>query len=62
MNKRKQSKWYSTIKLQLLLEDHGTGKTTIIKTMLKLMDMEKLDYALCAPTRKSSQENNRNYR
>ncbi len=28
----------------------GTGKTTIIKTMLKLMEYERLDAALCAPT------------
>ena len=29
----------------------GTGKTTIIKTMIKLMELERLSITLCAPTR-----------
>ncbi len=28
----------------------GTGKTTIIKTILKLIELEKMDVVLCAPT------------
>ena len=28
----------------------GTGKTTIIKTILKLIEIEKMDVVLCAPT------------
>ncbi len=32
----------------------GTGKTTIIKVLIKMFENEELDFALCAPTRKSS--------
>ena len=40
----------------------GTGKTTIIKTIIELYKKEGKKVVLCAPTRKSSKENDRNNR
>ena len=40
----------------------GTGKTTIIKTIIDLYKSNGMKPVLCAPTRKSSKENDRNYR
>lgn len=40
----------------------GTGKTTIIKTIIELYKKEGKKVVLCAPTRKSSQKNDRNNR
>lgn len=40
----------------------GTGKTTIIKTIIELYKKEGKKVVLCAPTRKSSQKNDRNHR
>ena len=40
----------------------GTGKTTIIKSIIELYKNEGKKVALCAPTRKSSKENDRNNR
>ena len=34
----------------LVLAGPGTGKTTIIKTLIRLMQDEGLEIALCAPT------------
>ena len=39
-------------KIAIITGGPGTGKTTIIKTLLKLLELEHLDYTLCAPTRK----------
>ena len=44
-------------KIAIITGGPGTGKTTIIKTMLKLMELEKLNVALCAPTRTSCKKN-----
>ena len=49
-------------KIAIITGGPGTGKTTIIKTILKLTDLEKMDVALCAPTRKSCKKNHRNNR
>lgn len=40
----------------------GTGKTTIIKTIIELYKKEGKKVVLCAPTRKSGKENDRNNR
>ena len=40
----------------------GTGKTTIIKSIIELYKNEGKKVALCAPTRKSRKENDRNNR
>jgi exodeoxyribonuclease V alpha subunit len=40
----------------------GTGKTTIIKSIIELYKREGKKVVLCAPTRKSSKENDRNNR
>lgn len=37
-------------KIAIITGGPGTGKTTIIKTIIKLMEREELDIALCAPT------------
>ena len=37
-------------KITIITGGPGTGKTTIIKTILKLLELEKLDFTLCAPT------------
>ena len=37
-------------KVSIITGGPGTGKTTIIKCILKLLELEKLDYSLCAPT------------
>ena len=38
-------------KIAIITGGPGTGKTTIIKTILKITEIEKMDVALCAPTR-----------
>ena len=38
-------------KIAIITGGPGTGKTTIIKTILKLTELEKMDVSLCAPTR-----------
>ena len=40
----------------------GTGKTTIIKSIIDIYEDKKYKVVLCAPTRKSSKENDRNNR
>ena len=40
----------------------GTGKTTIIKSIIELYKNEKKKVILCAPTRKSCKKNDRNNR
>lgn len=40
----------------------GTGKTTIIKTVIELYKKEEKKVVLCAPTRTSSKKNDRNHR
>lgn len=40
-------------KISIITGGPGTGKTTIIQCILKLLELEKLDFSLCAPTRKS---------
>jgi len=37
-------------KISIITGGPGTGKTTIIKTIIKLMQIEKLSISLCAPT------------
>ena len=37
-------------KIAIITGGPGTGKTTIIKTILKLTELEKLEVSLCAPT------------
>ena len=37
-------------KITVITGGPGTGKTTIIKTILKLLELERQDVALCAPT------------
>ena len=37
-------------KISIITGGPGTGKTTIIKTIIKLLELEKLEIALCAPT------------
>lgn len=37
-------------KISIITGGPGTGKTTIIKTIIKIMQAEDLDIALCAPT------------
>ena len=49
-------------KISIITGGPGTGKTTIIKTILKLMQLERMDYSLCAPTRKSCKKNDRDNR
>lgn len=49
-------------KIAIITGGPGTGKTTIIETLIKLFEFEKFEIALCAPTRKSSKKNYRNNR
>ena len=37
-------------KITIITGGPGTGKTTIIKTLIRLLEDEKMDFALCAPT------------
>ncbi|MBR6253084.1 MAG: ATP-dependent RecD-like DNA helicase [Clostridia bacterium] len=37
-------------KISIITGGPGTGKTTIIQCILKLLELEKLDFSLCAPT------------
>lgn len=46
-------------KVSIITGGPGTGKTTIIKMLVKLFKYEKKTISLCAPTRKSCQENYR---
>ena len=39
----------------------GTGKTTIIKTIIDIYEAKGKKIVLAAPTRKSSKKNDRNY-
>ena len=41
-------------KISIITGGPGTGKTTIIKIIIKLMELERMDLVLSAPTRKSS--------
>ncbi len=47
-------------KVSIITGGPGTGKTTIIKMLIKLLKYEELEFALCAPTRSCCKENNRN--
>ena len=40
----------------------GTGKTTIIKSIIDIYEEKKYKVVLCAPTRTSSKKNDRNNR
>jgi exodeoxyribonuclease V alpha subunit len=37
-------------KISIITGGPGTGKTTLIKTLLKLLELHKFEYKLCAPT------------
>ena len=46
----------------VIVGNSGTGKTTIIKTIIDIYEQRKNKVVLCAPTRTSCKKNDRNNR